>query len=605
MSSIQRFLVGKKKITNDHFSTNPTYVFLSLRKNKYKSKIQFLSNRLRIVSVFRLSTFITFLFAISFCYLTKLTWKEYGFSLLVLVPFVYLVRLYSNRKSQLDFAKRTLQFLEGELLRLSGDFKKLKTRELWEYPIEVRNHPLSIDLDLCTKQGFLGVFDITITNEGFHSYLFRFLQEPIEDRYTISDKSLVKTILTQKNKTFQLMRKFLVLEGEPNEKFEIPSTQNEINFWNKRNWLRWLFPIWGIFSPIYIILGLLFDLPFIPFLLLTNGILFLSYRKESTLIWKEIKTLSQSSVRFQKTFLFLSKERNFTKKMLSKIANLGDSSELLVSPLPHLVLNVLCLWDLWKIKSLQKWKQQYSFHWNELQNQIIKIDSLLPMVNFGFLNPEANFATISNDGTLTSDSLVHPMIPKTNRVFNPLPKMNPGDLMIVTGSNMSGKTTYMRSIAMSLLLAGSGAPVLGNGFEYPEFQIHTLIRSQDSMEDGVSFFYSEVRRLASIIHSADNAKKIPILFLDEILKGTNSKERYIATREILAVLREKNCIVFLTTHDLKLAEMNSAKRYHFTELETNGKMDFDYQIRDGVSGSTNALKILQNEGIPIRNDKEN
>ncbi|TGL24636.1 DNA mismatch repair protein [Leptospira yanagawae] len=513
--------------------------------------------------------------------------------------------MYARRKLQLQFAKKTFHFIEEEIHRLTGEFKKLKTREIWEYLIPVRNHPLSIDLDLCTKQGFLGVFDITITESGFHNYLYRFLQEPNglvgEPKPNLG---LVEQILKQRNYPFQLMRKFLVLDGEPNEKFALPQVNQSSSFWEKRNWLRWIFPIWGVFSPIYMTVGLLFDLPLIPFLFLINGLLFLNYRKESLLYWKEIKALSTASVRFQKTFLFLSKNRKTTKSMLTNISKLGDSAELLVSPLPHLLLNLIFLWDLWKIQSLIKWKLKFSEDWNRMQNQIIGMDSILPFVNFGYIHPEANFPNLSNQKSLKADSLVHPMLPETNRVFNPLPEMKPGDLMIVTGSNMSGKTTYLRSIAMSLLLAGSGAPVLGKNFEQLDFQIHTLIRSQDSMEDGVSFFYSEVRRLSSIIQNADGSKKIPILFLDEILKGTNSKERFIATREILSVLREKNCIVFLTTHDLKLADIPWAKRFHFTELELDGKMDFDYKIRSGVSTSTNALKILKKEGIPIRSEAE-
>ncbi|EOQ88888.1 MutS domain V protein [Leptospira yanagawae serovar Saopaulo str. Sao Paulo = ATCC 700523] len=553
----------------------------------------------------RLFTFFVFVSAISVCYLAKLSWLEYLLSLFPLLPFIYLVRLYARRKLQLQFAKKTFHFIEEEIHRLTGEFKKIKTREIWEYPVPVRNHPLSIDLDLCTKQGFLGVFDITITESGFHNYLYRFLQEPNglvgEPKPNLG---LVEQILKQRNYPFQLMRKFLVLDGEPNEKFALPQVNQSSSFWEKRNWLRWIFPIWGVFSPMYMSVGLLFDLPLIPFLFLINGLLFLNYRKESLLYWKEIKALSTASVRFQKTFLFLSKNRKTTKSMLTKISKLGDSAELLVSPLPHLVLNLIFLWDLWKIQSLIKWKLKFSEDWNRMQNQIIGMDSILPFVNFGYIHPEANFPNISNQKSLKADSLVHPMLPETNRVFNPLPEMKPGDLMIVTGSNMSGKTTYLRSIAMSLLLAGSGAPVLGKKFEQFDFQIHTLIRSQDSMEDGVSFFYSEVRRLSSIIQNANGSKKIPILFLDEILKGTNSKERFIATREILSVLREKNCIVFLTTHDLKLADIPWAKRFHFTELELDGKMDFDYKIRSGVSTSTNALKILKKEGIPIRSEAE-
>ncbi|TGK51193.1 MutS-related protein [Leptospira bouyouniensis] len=604
MSLILRFLEGKKKITNDLFSTNPKYTFLTLRKKKYKSKIQFLSKRLRVVSLIRLITFIIFVSTISFCYLAKLSWFEYGLSFLPLLPFIFLVRLYVRRKEQLQYAKKTFQFIEDEIQRLTGEFKKLKTREIWEYPVPVRNHPLSIDLDLCTKQGFLGVYDTTITEEGFLIYLYRFLQEPSEWGNTDKNHLSVSKILNQQNYSFQLMRKFLILDGEPNEKFLFPKVHNDTNFWKKRKWLRWFFPIWGVITPIYILVGLLFDLPLIPFILLINGILFVSYRSESKLLWKEIKSLHLTANRFQKTFLFLSKDRKSTKHMLRKISNLGDSSELLVSPLPHLILNLLCLWDLWKIQSLQKWKQKYESNWNELQNQIVQLDSILPLLNFGYLNPEANFAKISKEGILRSESLVHPLLSQTNRVMNSLPAMKPGDLMIITGSNMSGKTTYLRSIAMSLLLAGSGAPVIGKNFELLDFQIHTLIRSQDSMEDGVSFFYSEVRRLSSIIQNANVSNKIPILFLDEILKGTNSKERYIATREILSVLREKNCIVFLTTHDLKLADIPWAKRFHFTELEINGQMDFDYKLREGVSNTTNALKILKKEGIPIRNEEE-
>lgn len=512
--------------------------------------------------------------------------------------------MYSLRKEQLQFVKQTLQFIEGEIFRLTGDLKKLKTREHWEYPVFVRNHPLSIDLDLCTKQGFLGVFDTTVTDNGFQIYLHQFLQEKSPFGEFKPNPISVEQILNQRNYPFQLMRKFLVLDGEPNEKFVLPQVSQNSDFWKKRKWLRWFFPIWGMFSPLYILVGLLFDLPLIPLLLLLNGILFVSYRKESILIWKEIKSLSFASNLFKKTFIFLSKERKITKQMLKRISNLGDSSELLVSPLPHLILNLLFLWDLWKIQSLQKWKQNFLVHWNDLQNKITTIDSILPLINFGYLNPDANFAKISDDTKLNAESLVHPLLSQSHRVFNPLPVMKPGDLMIVTGSNMSGKTTYLRSIAMSLLLVGSGAPVLGKNFETPKFQIHTLIRSQDSMEDGVSFFYSEVRRLSSIIQNANGSNKTPILFLDEILKGTNSKERFIATREILSVLREKNCIVFLTTHDLKLAEIPWAKRYHFTELERDGQMDFDYKIREGVSSSTNALKILKKEGIPIRNEAD-
>jgi DNA mismatch repair ATPase MutS len=365
-----------------------------------------------------------------------------------------------------------------------------------------------------------------------------------------------------------------------------------------------VFPILGIVTPVYGSIALLFDLPFLPILLFINGLILLSYRKDSLRVWKEIGKLSFISNRFRKFFIYTSENKKVSKKILRTISKLGDSFEILISPLPHIILNILLFWDLWKIRRFTQWVSHYKSTWNQWTQNLIEYDSLLPFANFSFLHSEFGFPSLNDENVISAESLVHPLLPKKNRVDNPVFPVKKGDLVVITGSNMSGKTTYLRSVAVSLLLARAGAKVAGKGFQFPTFTIHTLIRSQDSLEDGVSFFYSEVRRLAEILKNADSEKQIPILFLDEILKGTNSKERYIATRELLFALKEKGAIVFVTTHDLKLSEIPWAQQFHFTELEVDGNMEFDYKIRKGVSTSTNALRILKKEGIPIRNEDE-
>lgn len=164
---------------------------------------------------------------------------------------------------------------------------------------------------------------------------------------------------------------------------------------------------------------------------------------------------------------------------------------------------------------------------------------------------------------------------------------------------MSGKTTYMRSVALSFLIGGSGGTVLADSMKFGKFKIFTMIRSQDSLENGISYFYSEVKRIGDIFREVKESKVTCILFLDEILKGTNSRERTIATREIIRVFQELNAIIFLTTHDISLTDIPGCRNFHFNESTKEKELSFDYILKEGISSSTNALEILRKEGIPI------
>lgn len=553
---------------------------------------------------------VNFLTCISLTFLFYLLQLSYVYTLgilILLVPFFFLIRFYQKLKSRIDNLEGNIDFTRQELFRITGNHKNLRVREPWEYPESIRNHPLSIDLDLCNKYGFFSYLDTTVTKQGFQEFLNVFLKNDAAGNKEILERqSFIKGISEKKYKAYLLLKFFHLKIREPQIKSEGNVFVNPISFWkgNFRRILVYLFPILSVFTPLYGIISLLFDLPLLPLLLFCNGMIFLSYRNESLRTWKEIAKLSSTASEFSKLILYVSKEKRITKKQLKQITSLGDSYEILISPLPHIILNVLFFWDLWKIRKFSQWIHHYGEVWNQKWTEIVKLDSVSPFVNDSFLHREYNFPKLTETNTLQASQITHPLLPKEKSVFNPLTDIHPGDLVVITGSNMSGKTTYLRSVAVSLLLARAGSKVCGNNFEFMPFQIHTLIRSQDSLEDGVSFFYSEVRRLADILNSTNSESQIPILFLDEILKGTNSKERYIATRELLFALREKGAIVFVTTHDLKLSEIPWAKQFHFTELEVNGRMEFDYQIRPGVSTSTNALKILKKEGIPIRNEEE-
>jgi len=511
------------------------------------------------------------------------------------------VNLYQKRKAHLQKIDKTILFIKREINRKDGKLKLLPAFETWEYDESIRNHPLSIDLDLCNKQGLFPYLDTTVSSDAWKLFQDQLLQlSPLTAK---GSQTKIQTILKSRSFTYQLLRKVEIYREPTNEKTNIHVAHLPIDFWKKRKLLKLTFPFLSIFTPFWLVVSSLFSLPFSSILLLINFILFVTYRKDSSRIWNQIKAYSNSILLFESAWKRMDpKNRKTTAKMVGQMMELSNSSEWIISPIPHIVLNVLFLWDLWKVKGYQTWFFNFNDCWEKLRISWISLEASLPIAHFSFLNPEYKFPSLISEKRLEAKSIMHPLIDKKARVSNPIPKRNNGSLMIITGSNMSGKTTYLRSIAINLLIAGIGGPISGNDMLFSDFKIYTLIRSQDSLENGISFFYSEVRRLAEIIHKSENSNETPVLFLDEILKGTNSRERQIATREILFALQQKGAIVFLTTHDLELAEMSGASLYHFTELEEKGEMIFDYKIREGISHTTNALRILKKEGIPIRDN---
>ncbi len=513
------------------------------------------------------------------------------------------MKIYLVRKKYLNQIEKTQTFIQNEIHRKSGNFKQLHAFEIWEYEPVIRNHPLSVDLDLCTKQGLFPYLDTTVSIQAWNLFQERILQIQSVDAFKLQEE--IRATLQSKSLTYQLLRKSLLLDQETKEKVSIHGSQTHPDFWQSRKILKYVFKIIGVFTPTWLIGTWLFPLPFATLILLVNLLLFLSYRKESAKLWIQIQAYSTSIEIFENVWKRMApSHRKSISKMAKKMHSLGNSFAWVETPIAHYTLNILFLWDLWKIDAFLTWESHYHRLWQELRDRWILLEASLPIAQFAYLHPDYAFPSWNADLSFQGTEISHPLLNENIRISNELPKTKAGNLMIVTGSNMSGKTTYLRAIAVNLLLAGVGGPVCGKQFSLSKFKIHTLIRSQDSLENGISFFYSEVRRLAEIIRNTSSANELSILFLDEILKGTNSKERQIATREILHALKEKGAIVFLTTHDLEIAEIPGANLYHFTELEKDGEMFFDFKMRQGISRTTNALKILKKEGIPIRETGE-
>ncbi len=179
--------------------------------------------------------------------------------------------------------------------------------------------------------------------------------------------------------------------------------------------------------------------------------------------------------------------------------------------------------------------------------------------------------------------------------------------MLITGSNMSGKSTFLRTLGINQVLAFAGAPVNAATMKTGLMRLFTCIQVSDSLADGFSYFYAEVRRLKILLDLLEDDAALPVFYLiDEIFRGTNNQERRIGSQSYLrALIRAKGSGV-VSTHDLELAKLsnthNNIINFHFRDDVRDGKMYFDYQLRPGPSPSTNALKIMKNEGLPVDSD---
>jgi hypothetical protein len=269
----------------------------------------------------------------------------------------------------------------------------------------------------------------------------------------------------------------------------------------------------------------------------------------------------------------------------------------------HPVVHLFTLWDIHALFPLEAWRAQHGAqvrHWFEA---LAEWEALSCLAGFAHDRPDFTWPTLVAEGPrLEARRLGHPLLdsPVPNDVALPGPR----HALLITGSNMSGKTTLMRAVGANTVLALAGAPVCASGFVLSPLQVLTSMRVKDSLERGVSYFYAEVQRIKAVLDAAARAQGQALFLLDEILLGTNTRERQIASREVLRLLLGTGACGAVTTHDLSLAVLADAPgvhvvNVHFRDHLEDGKMVFDYTLRQGVVDTTNALRVLRMAGVPV------
>ncbi len=270
----------------------------------------------------------------------------------------------------------------------------------------------------------------------------------------------------------------------------------------------------------------------------------------------------------------------------------------------HPFADLFLLYDNQCTLALESWQASAGKELRSWFEAIGEFEALSAFAAFLHDEPGTTFPKVDDaPAHFEATALAHPLLPADRRVANDASFGSPGEALLVTGSNMSGKSTMLRSMGLAVAMALAGAPVCAQQLKLSRLALRTSIRVSDSLEQGVSHFYAEVSKLKAALDGTNGS--LPVFFLlDEILHGTNSRERQIGARWVLAELIKHGAIGAISTHDTELCRltpelMEKVRLVHFRETVEDGKMTFDYQLRQGPVRAGNALRVMRIVGLEV------
>jgi hypothetical protein len=524
-----------------------------------------------------------------------------------------------------------MQIKSSHIARINLDWDGIPPEPFSDPP---DNHPFATDLDITGKHSLHRLINTAILSEGSQR-LQGWLLNTTPDLQVIHQRQALIQELTP----LTIFRDKLLMKS-------LLSSKSMSRTWEQKNVLNWLNeqPITTSLLPLFFvsltlsvltitlfILNILQLIPQYWIMLLLLTILFLFVTKNQrgdlfedayqlrdrfaqlSLIFEYLETYRYGKNQNLKALCepFHVDHEQHPSLLLKKLARVASASTLQKNMLLWIIVNVLVPWDFYFAFRFQQYKSQLGARlpvWLHIWHELEALNSL---ANFAHLNPEYNLPEIvhcqkqdEHSFPFRACGLGHPLIPSNQKVVNDFAIHKQGEIDIITGSNMSGKSTFLRTVGINLCLAYAGGPVNAKMFQTSLFRIFTCIRMNDSVTEGYSYFYAEVKRLRKLLTEVESDNSMPLFFLiDEIFKGTNNRERRIGSESYISALVGEKCIGLISTHDLELVTLEKnlpgIRNYHFKEDVLDGQMVFDYKLREGPCPTTNALKIMQMEGLPI------
>lgn len=541
----------------------------------------------------------------------------FGFALFPVIAFIILVISYRRYMKTTVYLENMVTINQKSLQRLSWQWDGFSEKgEQYARP----EHPYSIDLNIFGQGSLFQYINTTVTRGGEEA-LADLLRGEVDPASIVERQESVKELSAD----LPWRQNFQAAGMEAEVKKENPG---ELLSWAKdrqtgANFTQLLLLLPGITALLF----LLYYLNYIPlplplaFVVLQYGVLLLNGRKihsefdrtqiasnrlkQYAAILQCIENATFKCARLRRLQESLSGGRRTASLQIKALAGIVELTQFRYNhPIIYFPVNTLTLWDLFIAKKLAAWKSCSGASLENWLNVISELEVHASLAVLPYDNPNWAYPEITADSPhFQASSLGHPLIKPEQRVCNDLSLPLPGTTLIITGSNMSGKSTLLRTAGLNLVLAYAGAPVCASGLKAAFLPIYSKMQVTDDLSRGVSTYYAELTRIKMVIEAARAGKPV-IYLLDEIFKGTNSKDRILGTKAIIRMLSSLPSLGMLTTHDLELAALADenprlVKNYHFDDQIENNTISFDYKLKSGVSTSTNAIALMKMVGIDV------
>ena len=542
-----------------------------------------------------------------------------GILLGTFIPFLLLVKLHNHLFHQKDWHETSIRHYQAELASLENDNSAFDGGKEW---IDA-SHPFSLDLDIFGEKSLFQFLNRTCTPFGKET-LSHWLRQPLDKKEDIETRQQAIKELSNYNDFRETFR----ITGCLNRNDE--TTMNDLKKWiaspsvflqkKSNQWICWAVPVINI---ILFVLGMMnvismswFGLAFCSFAIASSKLIRKitliqeSYNKTLKMLSTYVHLIELADKQSMESPLLTSLKKEFEshgKKaplILSILAKELDRLDLRNNLILYALLEGSMFWQLRQMLRIERWKEEYGTHLLQWLEALGQLDALSALGTFAFNHEEYTYPIITDQPfVFRAKDMGHPLMPREQCVVNDAEIPQRPYFLIITGANMAGKSTYLRTIGCNYILACIGAPVCCSSLEIYPAHLMTSLRTSDSLANNESYFFAELKRLQQILDRLKSGEEMFII-LDEILKGTNSMDKQKGSLALVKQLLQLKTNGIIATHDLLLGNLkqhfpDEISNYCFEADIQNDELTFSYQLREGVAQNMNACFLMQKMGIVI------
>ncbi|HZL10480.1 MAG TPA: hypothetical protein VFC65_10810 [Prolixibacteraceae bacterium] len=575
--------------------------------------------QIKFISFARLLSFIGIIPA--YYYLNPLSsFLAIAASVLCLAAFLILIKRFIQTEKQLSHYRRLVEINQNEISAQNHDLSPFDAGNEFIDP----HHDYSYDLDLYGAPSFFQFINRTVTSRGkkLLSSLLNQSQRPADE--IRNRQAAIQELEEELSWRQNFMAKGKENEDQKNENQIEQSISNLVSLKHRRI-IKYLLII---LPPVTLtLIGLsiagIVTKQFYLLAVFSQWIIFLIYSKTISKFRKQFESQSKLLNRYADMLRQIEAmpfKSDYLKGLKGKLTINNKTASVITAELQKIlnefdyrqnlpvgfVLNSVFLWDVRCILKMYHWQQNYAKDlplWFEV---IAETDALISMANCNYNHPEWTKPTVSDSGFhFVAENLGHPLIDENRCVRNSFQIVDNEQVAIITGANMAGKSTFLRTVGINLILASIGCKVCSSRFEFSPVRVFTNMRTSDNLMNDESYFYAELLRLQSMLNLIRNGEKLFII-IDEMLKGTNSIDKLNGSKELLHQLISLKTHGIVATHDLNLTDLSqiypaAIKNQCFEVQLHNDELNFDYKLTDGVTRTMNATFLMKKMGIIPKN----